>query len=1792
MSLKKVVAALFLLIVAVAAWPAAASAEPSLLVTIDHNYVNGQDFPANTGLTLSVNGGVKGTLQTTTDNNGNFGESWSGASVPNQWLQPGDTLVVSDGVNPTVQMEIQNLHATADRAGDRVFGTAKSPGGAPLSGRMVSVEVYPLSGGYPPLKSANGITDATGAFDIALPDNFDLTLEHQVFVALWSASDGSASGHRTQRVAYNSVPSLGAMASQNWIQGNGFPPETAVTVSVNSGAKGSLPTVTDFNGNFFVSWWDAGDANHLLVGDTITATFTGGPATMQIQNVSAAVDLGTDIVTGRGQTPTGSALAGRKVRVGIYDPSNWSQLASAEATLNVSGYFTVDFTASHDLVRGEQIQVELWHASDGTMTGHRTFFDVYNAFPSLAVRIVDNWINGWGFPPNTSVTVSVNAGAKGSETAETDADGRLWVNWWPQGNANRIAAGDAVTAAYGTETHDMVIPNLQATADVDAESVTGTAFDGAQALDGRKVQVTIYSEDWSQQLANAETTVDVAGNFAFDLSPYDLAPGKHVDLTFYDAADGTSSGNQTYQEVYNGIPVLVAYVDRRYIRGTNFPPDTDLTIEVNAGAKGTDTVTTNSSGNFNSGDNEEYQQGLSAGDTITATFGTTVVQMVIQDVETELNIVADTVSVTARDPDTHEFLKDATVTVRINRNQQEPHAWLETVLDATGHFVFNFGVGSSSPWDIQRGDNVELTYTSPEGHQTVRHPAPIDITGTVRKDSGTGEGMPGVRVWVTQSSLTDTVAELSTDAQGAYTIKGLSPGPYKLFFDAGDYNVLNPDTNYLSEWHDNKASFETGDWIVISSTGAAQIIDAVLENTGGGIKGTVTGDAGPLEGIFVCPQSETWIGKGVNCAALVATDAAGKYSITGFLPGNYRILFYAGDYNQSNGGTDYANLWSGPETVVQGEILTVNAQLSAGGTISGTIIGEGDLPLQDIRAQFFAAGGLWVGEAGTDVNGFYAQQLTPGDYTVYFDAGEYNDVQDTDYVPAWYREPYATSASPVTAVDGGTTEGIGAKLEAGGRISGWVGAPGVGGLMGIQVKGYAAGDASTSVVETSTDASGQYMIRGVAPGSYKVFFDPALHNQVMSTDYLPEWYHNKPYFGAATILPIGVGTRRTVSAFLIPSDAGALFMVSPSAGTEWAQGSAQTIRWEGRVATGNVKILLYQGMTLKGTISASTPNSGSFDWMVPPLQAPGIYTVRVVWLANPTVMASSTFTIGETTGPITVTPPAAPAQGSLRSIGWSGIPQTGKVKILLYQSGVMKGTISASAPNTGSFDWVVPPLQAPGIYTVRVVWLLKPTVLGDSAAFTVVATAGPITVTPPAAPVAQGAKRSISWSGIPQTGKVKILLYQSGVMKGTISASAPNTGSFDWVVPPLQATGSYTVRVVWLPKPAVLGDSAPFTVVATAGPITVTPPAAPVAQGTVKTIAWSGIPQTGNVSIKLYQGLLLKGTVIASTANNGSFDWTVPATLAPGEHYLLLVTWLLKPAVTGTSAEFTVEETGGTFTVTPQLPFRQGEVRTIAWSGIPQTGSVSIKLYQESVLKGTVIASTLNDGSFDWTVPATLTSGVFYTLRVTWLSKPTIIGSSAPFKVIETTSADLSVKPLAAPVAQGTVRTISWGGIHDTGNVSIKLYQGSVLKGTVIASTPNDGSFDWIVPATLAPALPYTLRVTWLSKITVFAASAEFTVVETAGPLTVSLPAGGASVRQGAVQEVAWSGIPLTGNVKILLYQGTIMKGTISTSAPNNGSFTWIVPGTQALGAYTVRVVWLSKPAVLGESGQFTVIGP
>jgi hypothetical protein len=59
---------------------------------------------------------------------------------------------------------------------------------------------------------------------------------------------------------------------------------------------------------------------------------------------------------------------------------------------------------------------------------------------------------------------------------------------------------------------------------------------------------------------------------------------------------------------------------------------------------------------------------------------------------------------------------------------------------------------------------------------------------------------------------------------------------------------------------------------------------------------------------------------------------------------------------------------------------------------------------------------------------------------------------------------------------------------------------------------------------------------------------------------------------------------------------------------------------------------------------------------------------------------------------------------------------------------------------------------------------------------------------------------------------------------------------------------------------------------------------------------------------------------------------------------------------------------------------------------------------------------------------------------------------------------------------KGTTRTITWTD-NVSGNVKIRLLNGSSTVAIIAASTPSDGSFDWTIPTSLADGSNYKVEV-------------------------------------------------------------------------------------------------------------------
>ncbi|MDH7578388.1 MAG: Ser-Thr-rich GPI-anchored membrane family protein [Bacillota bacterium] len=502
-------------------------------------------------------------------------------------------------------------------------------------------------------------------------------------------------------------------------------------------------------------------------------------------------------------------------------------------------------------------------------------------------------------------------------------------------------------------------------------------------------------------------------------------------------------------------------------------------------------------------------------------------------------------------------------------------------------------------------------------------------------------------------------------------------------------------------------------------------------------------------------------------------------------------------------------------------------------------------------------------------------------------------------------------------------------------------------------------------------------------------------------------------------------------------------ITSPNGGETWQVGSRQTIQWNYTgLSDTRIRIELLRGSSVAQVIEENALiGSGRKDWTVPSSLAPGgDYRIRISQIgdgeldtsnANFSVTAWPTITViapqnGETW-----------IHGSTRAIRWNYTGDPGQaVQIKLWSGGtasIIADNVPIGSGGTGSYTWTVPGNLGIGThYKIDVVGsaVLPGTFsshpVGRSGEFTIAP--GSLTVTAPRGGEnwAIGSTQTISWTYQGDTGdKVNIALRVAGSPYQNVASGVPvgngGTGSYNWTVPAgLSPRSDYQIQIY----PGTPGKFEPdisdgrFTISASA--TQTSPPASSGTPpqgsgqtstqgltltspnggetwtaGSPRTISWT---YTGNpgakVKIQLYKGTTLKTTIASSTPigtnGQGSYQWTIPASLAAGNDYKIKITSTANSACTDMSdACFTV----GVETLQVTSPnggetWTAGSQRTIHWtySGNPGT-KVKIQLYKGTTLKTTIASSvpigTNGQGSYQWTIPASLAAGNDYKIKIT-----------------------------------------------------------------------------------------------------------------------------------------------------------------------------------------------------------------
>jgi len=664
-------------------------------------------------------------------------------------------------------------------------------------------------------------------------------------------------------------------------------------------------------------------------------------------------------------------------------------------------------------------------------------------------------------------------------------------------------------------------------------------------------------------------------------------------------------------------------------------------------------------------------------------------------------------------------------------------------------------------------------------------------------------------------------------------------------------------------------------------------------------------------------------------------------------------------------------------------------------------------------------------------------------------------------------------------------------------------------------------------------------------------------------------------------------------------EARSITVTKPTSTTIWITKLSADITWTSKGAISDVKIDLYKGTALNQTIVASTPNSGSYTWTsVPTSLVDGTdYKVRVSSVSDSSVYGESAAFKIEVKF-ITVTKPLSSTiwtQGDSVDITWTSQGTISNVKIDLYKGNTLNLAIVASTPNSGSYTWTSVPtsLEDGSDYQIRVSSASDSSVYGESPEFKIEARS--ITVTKPTSTTiwSQGSPGDITWTSTGAISNVKIDLYKGTTLIETIVASTDNDGSYTWTsVPTSLADGSdYKVRVSSATDSGLYDESDSFKV--STKSITITNPASTTiwSQGDSANITWTSTGAITNIKIDLYKGTTLNQTIIASTANNGSYTWTtVPTSLADGSDYKIRVSNVDDSSIYGESEAFKIEKKSITVAEPKSTTtWAKGYSADINWTTTGAISNVKIDLYKGTTLNQTIVASTDNSGPYTWaTVPTSLADGTDYKVRIT-SGDSSVYGESAAFKIAA--SSITVTKPISTTIwSQGDSVDINWTSQGTVSNVKVDLYKGTTLNQTIVASTTNSGSYNWTTVSTsLADGSDYKIRVSNVADSSVYGESDAFKIE--ARSITVTKPASGTIWTIGRSGDIAWTSKGNINNVKIDLYKGGAFNQLINASTENDGSYTWDVIDPSLLdgSTYSIKVSYASDSNVYGDSPLFRI---
>lgn len=342
---------------------------------------------------------------------------------------------------------------------------------------------------------------------------------------------------------------------------------------------------------------------------------------------------------------------------------------------------------------------------------------------------------------------------------------------------------------------------------------------------------------------------------------------------------------------------------------------------------------------------------------------------------------------------------------------------------------------------------------------------------------------------------------------------------------------------------------------------------------------------------------------------------------------------------------------------------------------------------------------------------------------------------------------------------------------------------------------------------------------------------------------------------------------------------------------------------------------------------------------------------------------------------------------------------------------------------------------------------------------------------------------------------------------------------------------------------------------------------------TTHTITWTTTGDVNVVDITLYKDNSMECSIHVYATNDGSYSWFIPNDLEPDSDYQVVITDVYEPSVHGYSQYFEIFGTPAVDSITVTSPtsassWQMCTVQTITWTTTGSISHVYIDLYKDNSVVDYIESYVRNDGSYDWFIPNDLQDGSDYKIRIgdtyyyythDYSENFEIFRSPEPKSITVTNPFSLTSWQI------NSTRTITWSSTGDIASIEIEVHKDNSFLKEITASTPNDGSYNWQVPANFAESNTYRIKLCDSSDNSISDFSDYFSIVESSSnsKLVINSPNSSSIWNKGNEYLIEWTcdqDASQFNTVDIKLYKGNNMVITIAELEQNSENFLFSIP--------------------------------